>query len=248
MTELLERGNVFFAYRPRVDHEEVRGLVDVQRLFVILEPDRDHRFRRLIVGRKRLPDVEERERLWGFVDEVARGPEQVEQDLERRTYETATSGWRLQAEARPAGEGVYVIVRHGDHTHLAYELELPEEPGEAQQELNIAPEASYIIVVKNPQAPSPAEATLVPEQTPELPEPLKEHFGGRRFIPADPPELLDVEGFEFVLIGASEDVARELDVDLDPERETLESADIVRELNMRPDEHPTEPLTEGKWR
>src|SRR5919204_4047228 len=92
MTELLERGNVFFAYRPRVDHEEVRGLVDVQRLFVILEPDRDHRFRRLIVGRKRLPDVEERERLWGFVDEVATGPEQVEQDLERRTHDTGASG------------------------------------------------------------------------------------------------------------------------------------------------------------
>ena len=30
--------------------------------------------------------------------------------------------------ARPAAEGIYAIVRHGDHTHLAYVIELPQRP------------------------------------------------------------------------------------------------------------------------
>ncbi|MFI2200446.1 hypothetical protein ACH47Z_06605 [Streptomyces sp. NPDC020192] len=29
------------------------------------------------------------------------------------------------------------MVRHGDHTHLTYELELPSEPGAVQEELNV---------------------------------------------------------------------------------------------------------------
>jgi hypothetical protein len=39
MSEILEQGDVFFFYRPRVGVEEVRGLDDVQRFFCMLEPD-----------------------------------------------------------------------------------------------------------------------------------------------------------------------------------------------------------------
>jgi hypothetical protein len=37
---VLEQGDVFFFYRPRVGVEEVRRLDDVQRFFVVLEPER----------------------------------------------------------------------------------------------------------------------------------------------------------------------------------------------------------------
>jgi hypothetical protein len=71
----------------------------------------------------------------------------VENELDRLTYSTATRGERHLAPARPAGEGVYTIARHDDHTHLAFALELPERPGEVQEELNIPREGSYIITV-----------------------------------------------------------------------------------------------------
>jgi hypothetical protein len=62
MSEILEHGDAFFFYRPRVGVAEVAGLSDVQRFVVILKPDDHPRYRRLIVGRKRLPDPRSHER------------------------------------------------------------------------------------------------------------------------------------------------------------------------------------------
>jgi hypothetical protein len=39
MSTELERGDIFFFYRPRVDTTEVRSLEDVQRFFFILHPE-----------------------------------------------------------------------------------------------------------------------------------------------------------------------------------------------------------------
>jgi hypothetical protein len=97
---------------------------------------------------------------------------------------------------------VYALVRHDDHTHLAYALELPSKPGEVQEELEILPEASYIITVKNPEQPSPPGVGLDEAQQAELPNRLEARFRGRRFVPVDPPEFLDPEGAELILIGA----------------------------------------------
>jgi hypothetical protein len=248
MSTVLERGDVFFFYRPRVELEEADGLEDVQRFFFVLKPDGKRRFRRLVVGRKRLPGPEQHERVWAFVAEVAGGPDELRDDVERTAYKTTTRGQRVLPEARPAGEGRYAIVRHDDHTHLAYALELPAEPGEVQRELRLEREASYVVAVRNPDAPAPPGAGLPPRERAQLPQELRERFGGRRFAPLDPPGFLDHEGVELVLIGASEDVREELGLDLDAERERLENADIFRELGLRPDELPTEPLETGRWR
>jgi hypothetical protein len=48
----------------------------------------------------------------------------------------------VQPEARPVGEGRYTIVDHEGHSHLAYALEHPQQPGEAQRAMQIEPEAS----------------------------------------------------------------------------------------------------------
>jgi hypothetical protein len=53
--------------------------------------------------------------------------------------------------ARPVGEGKYAIVNYKNHAELVYVLEIPREPGEAQEELGIEKEASYVITVINPQ-------------------------------------------------------------------------------------------------
>lgn len=100
------------------------------------------------------------ERTWGFVQKVGRQPEDIEDVLDRLTYSTQTRGERHLAPPRPAGEGVYAIARHENHTHLAFALELPERPGKVQQELNIPPEGSYIITMKNPDVEAPPGAGL----------------------------------------------------------------------------------------
>jgi hypothetical protein len=50
-----------------------------------------------------------------------------------------------------------------------------------------------------------------------------------------------------VLIGADEDVFEELGVRLNPEHETLETAELFNDLRMERSEHPLKPLFEGRW-
>lgn len=244
---ILEAGDIYFAYRPRVQREEVHGFEDIQRLFVILQAAPSGPVRRLIIGRKRLPRPDAHERFWGFVDEVSRQPEAIEDDLERQRYATRTRGEREVPEARPAGEGRYELLAHGDHIHLAYTLELPRRPGPVQAELDIPAEASYLIAAKNPKAPSPPGVGLSPEQRAGLPDPLQQRFGSRRFIPAGP-DLLNHEGIEVVLIGASLDVERELGVHPVAEEEDITSAEVFQRLRMPPERRPIEPLMRGEWR
>lgn len=231
MPEILERGELLFFYRPRVGVEQVRGLEDVQRFQLVLAPAGKRRVRRLIVGRKRLPDPATHEREWAFVAEVADDPEALRDDLERFDYRTRTRGVRVQPEARPAGEAGYAVVDHDGHTHLAYVLDEHVEPDPMQRPLGIRPEASYIVAVRNPDAPAPPGTGLDPRRRPELPPALRERFGNRRFAPLDPPDFLDYAGVELVLIGAAEHASAELGIDLRPEAERRYGDDVIAELH-----------------
>src|SRR5205807_1846512 len=124
---------------------------------------------------------------------------------------------------------------------------LPAKPGEVQEALNIPEQASYIITIRNPEAAAPPGVGLPEEEKSQLPERLRAKFHGRRFVPADPPEFLDREGTEFVLIGADEDVSGDLGLRLTPHDETMKTAEIFNELHLDPREHPLKPLFEGKW-
>lgn len=253
--DVVESGNVFFVYRPRVNDDQVRGLDDVQRLFMILEPEQGaDRFRRIVLGRKQLPEPENsgRRRFWGFVDEDGRDPAQLDLAREPEQRQTKTRGQQVQPEDRPVGEGVYAVARHGGHTHFSYELEIPKHPGQPQAEFNLAQEASYIVSVKNPDVPSPRGAGLAPSRRAELPEKLQRRFrndagGQRRFIDLDAAELLDHPGVELIFVAASGDPHAELGLDLDREDETADSAETVRELDLDPQHHPTRPLFERRW-
>jgi hypothetical protein len=72
-----------------------------------------------------------------------------------RGVDKGADGTRVQGgdSARPVGEGKYAIINHKNHAELAYILEMPKEPGEAQKELGIEKEASYIVSVINPKVP-----------------------------------------------------------------------------------------------
>jgi hypothetical protein len=207
---VLERGTITFLYRPVVVRADEavprpRDLSRVQRLYLLLEPERA-RCRLLVIGRKKLPDPAEpgHSRFWGFVDTAGGARASTLDSLQGYTYATRTRGLRRQPGARVAGEGVYALVRHDDHTHLEYELRGPEELGALQEALHIRPRASYIVVARNPAARTPPEVDVPREARVRLPACLEARFRQRRFAPADP-ELLDQEGLDLILISAAEE-------------------------------------------
>lgn len=216
-------------------------------MHILLKPWRAQKYRLLVVGRKKLPGLDEHDRFWAFVWRVFNDREALNAELGEQEYTTETRGLRHVAIVRPAGEGLYAIVRHDDHTHLAYMLELPKHEGPAERELNIKRTASYVIAVKNPQSGDPPAAGLDPDRKAQFPKKLQEKFAGRRFSPIDPPEFLDYEGAEVILIGATEDAERELGIEFKPDEEDEHRADIFRVLKL-PREVAHEPLFEGKWK
>lgn len=244
---ILERGSIYFLYRPKVQKEQAKGARDVERFYMVLSPDGKGFYREIIIGQKTLPGIRQKERNWAFVKAVARQAKELEEEFGAVAYGTKTRGEREIPAARPAGEGIYAIVRHDNHTHLAYSLELPEQPREVQHALHIPAEGSYIISIKNPEKSSPPKVGLKPDQKAGYPRKLLAAFHDRRFADADPPELLDYPGAELMLIGARENPEQELAIGMEPDKETAVSADVFADLKLNRKEHPVKPLFEGKW-
>src|SRR5205823_8637476 len=123
-------------------------------------------------GRKRLPDSDRHERIWGFIDRIAKRGGEIEADLKEQHYTTKTRGERTLPSVRPAGEGVYALIQRGRNLHLTYELELPQRPGDVQEALNIERQAEYVISIKNPQTESPPGAGLPEREEAHYPQSL----------------------------------------------------------------------------
>src|SRR5215217_3132593 len=93
-------------------------------------------YRLFVIGKKSLPEVRKSEarvseRYWARVGGIFK-------DADELTKELLSEEFRKGDVARPVGEGKYAIVKHHqNHTELAYILEMPKEPGEAQKELGI---------------------------------------------------------------------------------------------------------------
>ncbi|KAJ0087419.1 hypothetical protein Patl1_07405 [Pistacia atlantica] len=175
----------------------------------------------IVMGRKSLPDPSQKSRpYWGFVEIVTAKIEDVK---------TALAG------ARAVGEGVYRILRHSPgkkmHTHLIYKLEFPPESkqNEPQESLNIKREGSFLIQIKNPdQHGSSQFRGLQNKRRAVFPAHLQGRFGQKRYSPADPPDFLNYEGCEFLLIAASDDIEEELGLEL--ETEELEAKECCSDL------------------
>lgn len=242
--DVLERGDVFFLYRPEEDRREPGSLLEVRRFYMVLHPAGEEKYRLIAIGRKKLPDgAEGPERHWGFVDGVFRQPD----DLRRAAAGIPPLLGGGGENLRPAGEGVYALVLHGNHTHLAYVLELPELPGEVQEAFRIRPEGRFVIAVKNPEASAPPGVGLEAGRQPEFPEALWSRFGDRRWAPVDPPEFLDHEGAELVLIGGRDDLGEDLGIELQAQPEDQETAEIFRDLRLEKSDRTLKPLLKGMW-
>jgi hypothetical protein len=176
-SEILEHGDIFFFYRPKVGSREVRGIDDIRRFFMVTATasrrpgtkiegkihtrtseqtqgqihdggagngkittnNNTALYRLFTIGKKSLPEVRHTEarrseRYWAKVGGIFNDPKAL-------TNELLSSEYREGDSARPVGEGKYAIVSHKNHAELAYVLEMPKEPGQAQEELGIEKEA-----------------------------------------------------------------------------------------------------------
>lgn len=267
---VLEQGNIYFLYRPKVQRTEgSKSIDDVQRLYMILVPADRHIFRCIVIGRKRLPDVESHQAFWAFC-EVIGNRKDMESHLREESYDTATRGKRILPGARPAAEGKYRLVdRANGRVYLDYELNLPEDLGPVQDEFNIEKAASYVMNIKNPEAGQPSWAGLQPEQKAMYPKGMMQKFHGGRYARAEP-IFLDYQGCELMMIGARGEEGESQDLkQMIPEAHRTggaaagtsankgdgHSADDARKAEMFKDlpelrdeeEHPREPLQTGEW-
>jgi hypothetical protein len=248
-SKIIEQGDVFFFYRPKVDTEEVKDLKDVQRFYMITAPENNTKYRLFLIGQKQLPEIVEgkstsEEKNWALNTLTTSNPKDIEKELMPAEYITKTRGKRRLAAAVPAGEGKYAIAKHDKHTELAYVLELPEIPGPTQQEFEIKKEASYIVTVKNPNIKVPGFAAF---EKPDYPKTLNDKFGGKRWINVEEPNFLNYENTQLLLIGAKKKNVEELGIDIDEEKETMRSADLFKELKVKKEEIPLKPLLKGEF-
>jgi hypothetical protein len=235
----LEHGDIFFFYHPKADRAVVEGPEDLASFHLILHPLDSNTYRYAVISLLGLLENGGETGWWARLEVVESELSQIQRKL-RDTHPLPP--------ARPCGEGVYSVVRHGRHTHLAYALELPEEPGEVQKALGISHLENAYLAVLNPFFEAREESGLSPLiKTPDYPEDLLNLFGDRRFHSADPVRLLDYEGAEILIARRPVAQIEELETDLMPEHETVETAEVFRLLKVRADQVPVTPLFEGHW-
>ena len=255
--EILEYGDIYFFYRPKKNSEEVKGIEDIRRFFIVTAPEKTgekksgskkQMYRLFVIGKKSLPEIRKTEargseRYWGRVGGIFK-------DAKELTKELFSDEFRKGDTARAVGEGKYAIVKYQKHTELAYILEMPKEPGEAQKELGIQKEASYVISIINPKKPAPQgyPSTDQPARYPE--HILNEFDEAESFVSlARNLKYIDYQNSQIILIGAREGadvIKNEIGIEINEENETQQSADIFTKLKLRKDQAPIKPLIEGK--
>ena len=267
--QIIESGDIFFFYRPKIETEEVKDIEDVQRFYMMMSQDisssskdnknknKDKNYRLFLLGRKKMPEIVKgkstsEERNWALNILSSSNLEEIHNELLAAEYTTKTRGKRRLAAAQPAGEGKYSIIKHDGHTELAYILEIPEVPGPTQTEFEIKKEASYIISVKNPDIVIPGYEVFSKKdegRKPNYPKHIRDKFGeNRRWINVDDSEIINYENSQLLLIGARKrNVEEELGIEIDEEKENRNSADIFKELKIKKEEIPLQPFLKGKF-
>ena len=261
-TEILEYGDIYFFYRPKVRSEKVKSIEDVRRFFMITASEQrannsnsDNQIHRLfVVGKKSLPTIRKSEaraseRFWARIGGVFKNANEL-------TKELLSDEFRRGDAARPVGEGKYALVKYQNHAEIAYILELPKEPGEAQKELGIEKEASYIISVINPKTRPSKEGYPSTEEPAKYPrEVLNEFNENENFISlTKDTKLIDYKNAQIILIGAREgkdviknDIGIEIEAEEEGDGQTQRQqfSDIFSKLKLRKDQVPIRPLIEG---
>jgi len=258
-SDILEEGDIYFFYRPKKDSSEVKDIDDIRRFFMVTSSEKregkknkDQKkqsqfYRLFVIGKKSLPEIRKSEaraseRYWARVGGVF-------ENLNDLTKELFADEFRKGDAARPVGAGKYIIVKHQNHSEIAYVLETPTKPGEAQEELGIEKEASFIISVINPKSPTP-QGLPSADESPKYPDKILAEFGeNENFVSlGSDTSLIDYLNSQVILIGAREGkdvIKRDLGIDIDEDKANKDS-DVIKKLRLQNQNVPTKPLTEGK--
>ena len=110
--EIIEQGDIFFFYRPKIDTEEVEGIEDVQRFYMVTssiedvesKKKKEGKYRLFLVGQKQLSEIVEgrstsKERNWALNILTTSNPEDIHKELLPAEYTTETRGKRRLARS-----------------------------------------------------------------------------------------------------------------------------------------------------
>ncbi|BFZ53170.1 hypothetical protein PYCC9005_000193 [Savitreella phatthalungensis] len=256
---VLEKGLIYFFYRPKVDLDKIESVVDAQRTYMILRPlpvgaklesksvAEEQPIRFIELPKKELPSSGDRFAAFVTGDNTL---DAVRKRLAEDRYSTKTQGERVLPAARPMGEGVYAIAHIQNTSHLVYQLTLPEELGETQEKFGIQEKGAFVLSTKNPESKS--GGNQLPGNA-DFPADVQEEFGSRSWLPTKPVHL-DYADASFLLIGESDEKAETLDKeelhhvvqdihDQDARRADLDK--VFTELGLSTKEHKVEPLLSG---
>ncbi|KAI5837350.1 hypothetical protein DFP73DRAFT_487405 [Morchella snyderi] len=249
---IMEKGIIYFFFRPKVAVDHAESIDDVQRSYIVLRPlplgaklndgkvgdsDRESHHRLIAIPKKRLPG-RGYERFLTFVEE----PKISAADLKSRflkgsTYMTKTQGERKNSPMEPIGEGIYALAKTEEErsTHLAYILTLPSTPDELQKDFGLKSRGSFVVNVRNPQTPAPPQAGI-PDPA-EYSKEIMEEFRGLKWGALEPKHL-DYKHAEVLFIGesGSEVPGEGKHEGTSDEMEKLEGEDEVRVRHLEGDE------------
>ncbi|KAJ5780555.1 hypothetical protein N7457_005715 [Penicillium paradoxum] len=212
---ILEKGFIYFFFRPRVNVEDPQSISDVARSFFVLRPtplgaqfdhgqgpvNKDASCRLMMLPKKKFP-TSGKERDMGFVEKSGKSMQDLHDSfISSTTYQTATRGERHTEEARPYAEGVYEITSTPRASHLAYILTIPAELGTLQEDFGLRERGSWIIQSKNPKYPGPPVGRL--PKDPEYPQSVLDKFQDLRWVPLLP-EFLNYPNSQFLMIGEAQ--------------------------------------------
>lgn len=180
--DILEKGNIFFFYRHRVNGAGAHGIDDVARSFIVLRPASPvtapdvknssfglgATFRLLVVPKKVLPKSGGVKEM-GFVEKAQVTLKELQETfIAGFDYETRTHGARTMPEAKLYAKGVYTITSTHQGSYLAYILTDPKKLGPVQEDFGLQERGSWIVQSKNPKVFSPPSVSL--PDSPDYPE------------------------------------------------------------------------------
>ncbi|KAJ5769260.1 hypothetical protein N7520_003819 [Penicillium odoratum] len=211
---IMEKGIIYFFFRPRVNIDDPHSMGDVARSFFVLRPiplgaeldnnqgpmDKDAQCRLLMLPKKKFP-TSGKERDMAFVEKVEQSVKDLQENfVASSTYQTATRGERTTEEARPYAEGVYAITLAKKSSHLAYEVTIPANIGEIQENFGLYQRGSWIVQSKNPKFPGPPSGQL--PKAAAYPKSVLEKFGDLRWVPLQP-EFINYPNAQILMIGGA---------------------------------------------
>lgn len=195
---ILQKGNIYIFYRPKIQHSYASHIDDVQGLLLVLKPELNENYIIIRIGRKRLP---EEEIFFSFIEKVCHSASEVKNLFSKESYKTSTDEIHEINAAQCVAEGKYLLIDHDDHAHLCFQLDNFEKDSDLLKEFHLKEAADYLISVKNPKKHTPKGVGLPASEKAIYPEELQNYFSNYRFIPLKSPEFLNYEGAEFLIIG-----------------------------------------------